>query len=204
MSLTNINGVICEDGNSNRPIGTSTNMVSTSGNQTIGGIKTFTSPVSINTLNIKGINPTLSFIPLGTGNAYNFEVGGVNPAQDTVIGFIDPSVSTCNLMFDNTGGTITQLTSITTAITLNKRGGLITMFAALTAGQSGAFTFNNSYITATSQILAWSQNTVSATSPVGVLVVISAITSGHCTITVSNGDSAHTQASAAIVQFLII
>jgi hypothetical protein len=47
MSLTNVNGTVCEDYNTSRPLGTSTNMVSTSGNQTIGGNKTFSSGVFI-------------------------------------------------------------------------------------------------------------------------------------------------------------
>ena len=61
------------------------------------------------------------------------------------------------------GGTVTQLTSKTTAVTLNKPSGHITMHnAALAAGATAYFTFGNSLIGANDfvnlQIAAWAGN----------------------------------------------
>jgi hypothetical protein len=99
------------------------------------------------------------------------------------------------------GGAVTQLTSPTTAVTLNAKAGIITMEAAAAATGS-AFTFNNNFITAASQVLAWSQNTVCATSSFPLLVIVSAIAAGHCTITVA-GDGTHASVAASEVQFIV-
>jgi hypothetical protein len=54
-----------------------------------------------------------------------------------------------------TKGAVTQLTNITTAVTINASAGVITTVALTTAGgaTSGPFTVNNSYVTASSVII---------------------------------------------------
>ncbi len=56
-------------------------------------------------------------------------------------------------------GTVTQLTSKTTAVTLNKRSGIITTnSAALAAGASASFTFNNSRYKAGDAVIVTTRN----------------------------------------------
>jgi hypothetical protein len=109
---------------------------------------------------------------------------------------------TTNFITDGSAGAVTQITSPTTAVTLNKRVGLITMQAACAAAGS-AFTFNNSYITASSKVIALVANTRCLVSFGVVTVVVSAVAAGSCTITVA-GDGTNASAAAPIVQFLVI
>jgi hypothetical protein len=77
-------------------------------------------------------------------------------------------------------GAVTQLTNITTAVTLNQPAGdIITVSATIAAGAVSSFTFNNSYIKASSVILA----TINDTTGSGVLAVqVDNIVNGSCII----------------------
>ena len=97
--------------------------VALTGNQTIAGIKTFTT---------SPIVPT----PTTTGNVITMD----NIIQKTAVGMGYGTGS---------GGTVTQLTSKSTAVTLNKPTGQIIMNnSALAAGASVTFNLNNSLLSA--------------------------------------------------------
>jgi hypothetical protein len=77
-------------------------------------------------------------------------------------------------------GVVTQSGSITTAVTLNQPAGeIVTVSATIAAGAASSFTLNNTFIKATSVILA----TVNDTTGSGVLAVqVDNIVNGSCTI----------------------
>ena len=97
------------------------------------------------------------------------------------------------------GGTVTQLTSKSTAITLNKPCGKIIMNnAALAAGAIVSFTLNNSLLTASDTVLVCGEGygwnySVEATS----------ISGGTCTIRVTN-ISTSTLSEGLVINFAVI
>lgn len=98
------------------------------------------------------------------------------------------------------GGAVTQLTSKTTAVTLNKLSGRITMNgAALAAGAEVAFTLTNSTIAATDVIIV---NVQSVGTAGAYLVGIGAVGAGSCSITVSNA-SAGSLSQAIVLNFAV-
>lgn len=106
------------------------------GDQTISGVKTFTS---------SPIVPT----PTTTGNIITMD----NIIQKTAVGI---GYGT------GAGGTVTQLTSKSTAVTLNKPSGKITTASdSLAAGATATFQVNNSIVTA-SDCVYISNSTASA------------------------------------------
>jgi hypothetical protein len=81
------------------------------------------------------------------------------------------------------GGTVTQLTSRATGVTLNKLCGNITMFSAAVAAQGvSTFTLTNSFIAATDLIII---RHISATNG-GAWNISVVAAAGSCTITVRN------------------
>lgn len=99
------------------------------------------------------------------------------------------------------GGTVTQATNKTTAVTLNKISGRITMNgAALAAGAEAAFTLNNSTIAATDVIIV---NVQSVGTAGAYLVSVGAVAAGSCSITVSNA-SAGSLSQAIVLNFCVI
>lgn len=83
-----------------------------------------------------------------------------------------------------TGGTITQLTSKSTGVTLNKATGQITMNnAALNAATSVSFTLTNSVITSVDKVDVW---IVSGASADSYDIAITAVANGSCRIQVKN------------------
>jgi hypothetical protein len=82
------------------------------------------------------------------------------------------------------GGTVTQLTSKSTAVELNTNSGQITMNGAALAGAAEvSFTLTNSQIAATDVVVV---NHGSVTTTGAYLVGVSAVASGSCSITVAN------------------
>lgn len=83
-------------------------------------------------------------------------------------------------------GSVTQGTSRTTAVTLDALTGYITMFsAAVAAGGTSVFTFNNSYIEADDHIIITHENSTSANSS-RFYATANNTDSGSCSITVRN------------------
>ena len=68
--------------------------------------------------------------------------GGVAVTTGDVIGY-----------YTGLGGTVTQATSRTTSVTLNKPTGAITLFTAAGSATAAQFTVNNSYVSATDVVV---------------------------------------------------
>jgi hypothetical protein len=99
------------------------------------------------------------------------------------------------------GGAVTQLTSKTTAVTLNAICGQITTVnTSLAAGAEAAFTLNNTAIEANDVVIV---NIKSGATAGAYLVSVGAVAAGSCSITLSNA-SAGALAEAVVLQFAVI
>ena len=146
--------------------------VKLTGNESIGGIKTFTT---------SPIVPT----PTTTGNIITMG----NILEKTAVGIGYGSGS---------GGTVTQLTSKSTAVTLNKPTGQIIMNnSALAAGATVGFTLINSLITTTDTIIVKCYNFIN------YRIDVRNIGSGACTVNVTSL-SAGSLSEAIVLNFAVI
>ena len=83
------------------------------------------------------------------------------------------------------GGTVVQATSKTTAVTLNKPSGQITMHnASLATGATARFILNSTYIAASDEISAWISDPVGNAST--HIVWVDGVVDGLCAICVKN------------------
>ena len=99
------------------------------------------------------------------------------------------------------GGTVTQLTSKSTGVTLDKICGQITTHnAALAAAAEVSFVLTNSTIAATDLILV---NMVSGGTVGAYAFAINAVGSGTCTMTIANL-SAGSLSEALVLNFLVL
>lgn len=89
------------------------------------------------------------------------------------------------------GGTVTQTTSRTTAVTLNAPSGQITLFAASIAGHDAdEFTLTNSFIAATDIIVVNIVSGLATGTRKYYQVHVCAVAAGSCVIAVGNIDNA--------------
>jgi hypothetical protein len=102
-----------------------------------------------------------------------------------------------------TGGTITQATSRTTGVTLNKLSGQITLFAstALSGHASNEFTLTNSFIDATDVVHVCFASGLTGAS---YGVTVTAVSAGSCKITVSNFNNSATPSDTPVLNFVVI
>ena len=99
-------------------------------------------------------------------------------------------------------GSVTQATSKSTAVTLNKSSGTITMNnAALGATTSVNFTLNNSYISSNDTVILTLAN--SGATPGSYTAIVSALANGSATITVRN-ITAGSLSEAIVLNFALI
>lgn len=100
-------------------------------------------------------------------------------------------------------GTVTQITSRATGVTLNTTSGRITTDpTSLAAGAEATFTVTNSTVSATSVpnvALASGSTTSGAT-----LVFVSAVAAGSFDITISNLHAATAETGALVINFAVI
>lgn len=101
-----------------------------------------------------------------------------------------------------TGGTVTQLTSKATAVTLNTLSGQITMNAATLNRNTGvSFTLNNTFITATDVLIV---NIVSGATINSYTATIDAIAAGSCSIHLHNHTTGTDLSEAVVLNFIVI
>ncbi len=102
-----------------------------------------------------------------------------------------------------TGGTVTQLTSRTTGVTLNKLSGQITLFAstAISGHGSNEFTLTNSFIDATDVVYVCFASGLTGAS---YDVTVTAVSAGSCKITVSNHSNSATPSDTPVLNFVVI
>lgn len=140
--------------------------------------------------------------PIGnTGNAGAQGIQGIQGIQG-VQGPAGPSVGTAAFGYaTGAGGTVTQATSKSTGVTLNKLCGRITMHAAaLAAAAEVAFTLTNSFIAATDVVVV----NVQSVGTVGAYFVeVGAVSAGSCSITLGNC-SAGSLSQAVVLNFIVI
>ena len=100
-------------------------------------------------------------------------------------------------------GTVTQLTSKVTGVTLNKSAGRITMAAdALGATTASSFTLTNSFISA-NDVLVLCVSAGSVADPLAYTVYTSSLGAGSAVITLRNL-SATTRSEAVVVNFALL
>jgi hypothetical protein len=127
--------------------------------------------------------------------------------QATGVAYLDPEFSTCYATQEigyaaAAQGTVTQLTDKTTAVTLNKSAGRITMNnAALAATTNVAFTLNNNLISSNDVLIV---NVSGGAATAGTYnVFTSTLAAGSATIVLRN-ISAGSLSEAVIINFAII
>lgn len=107
-----------------------------------------------------------------------------------------------------TGGTVTQTTSRTTGVTLNKLSGQITLVAGSLAGhEADEFTLTNSYIAATDVVIANIKSGAAAGTRKYYTVTVTSVSAGSCTISIGNNDNGAVPATGTdtlILSFAVI
>lgn len=100
------------------------------------------------------------------------------------------------------GGTVTQATSITTGVTLNKLCGTITTVSStLAAAAEVAFVVTNSKVAATDLVVVNIKSTASAGTPVAF---VTAVAAGSFTITLSNLHASAALDNTVVLSFTVI
>ena len=104
-----------------------------------------------------------------------------------------------------TKGAVTQGTSITTAVSLNKAAGVITTQAAsAAAGAVQAFTFSNQYINADSVVIVSVVDYAGTITTNGLpFVTVDSIAAGSCVIRVCNAHGTNALSGALQIAFLV-
>jgi hypothetical protein len=102
-----------------------------------------------------------------------------------------------------TGGTVTQATSRTTGVTLDRLSGQITLFAAtaISGHNSNEFTLTNSFIDGTDVVHVCFASGLTGAS---YGVTVTAVSAGSCKITVSNFSNSATPADTPVLNFVVI
>jgi len=128
-------------------------------------------------------------------------------SQATGVAYLDPEFSTCYATQEigyatAAQGAVTQSSSKSTGVTLNKSAGQITMNgASLTTLTNVTFTLTNNLITAKDVIII---NVASANATAGAYNAwISSMLAGSCTITLRN-ITAGTLSEAVVINYAII
>jgi len=100
------------------------------------------------------------------------------------------------------GGTVTQITSRTTGVTLNAPCGQITLVAGSISGLSSQeFTLTNSYIAATDVVLvSFASGLTAATYD----VTVTETSAGSCKISVHNVNNSATPTDTPVINFIVI
>ena len=135
-------------------------------------------------------------------NLRNYEPALRAGADITTAGAVTSSSATAGVGYSTgAGGTVTQATSKSTGVTLNKVTGQITMNnAALAAGAEVAFTLTNSSIAATDVVAV---SIASGGTSASYATSVTAVAAGSCEITVSNL-SAGSLGEALVLNFVVL
>jgi len=128
----------------------------------------------------------------------------------TGVAYADPEFTTCyatqEIGYSTAAqGTVTQATDKSTAVTLNKSAGRITMNnAALAGGAVASFTLNNSLISANDTIIVCISSTTTGSTAGAYTTYISNLTTGSALITLRNLTASTSYSEAVIINFAII
>jgi len=128
----------------------------------------------------------------------------------TGVAYQDPEFTTCyatqEIGYSTAAqGAVTQATDKSTAVTLNKSAGRITMnAAALAGGAVASFTLNNSLISASDTIIVCISSTTTGSTAGAYTTYISNLTTGSALITLRNLTASTSYSEAVIINFAII
>lgn len=135
-----------------------------------------------NTLSSTDTNGNITISPNGTGEIIMTKPMGYGGAS--------------------TGGTVTQLTSRTTSVTLNKLCGQITLFAGSIAGLSSQeFSLSNSFIDATDVVLV---SFASGLTSAQYDVTVTQTDVGSCKIAIHNVNNSATGTDTPVINFIVV
>ena len=128
-------------------------------------------------------------------------VGAKDPSRDD--GYLPLAVNAAPLQSLYDSANVTQLTSITTAVTVNAHNGIITTVSStLAANARTSFTVNNDKVDSASKILVSVEYDEAAT---GIPVVgVSDITLGSFKVVLSNGAGSAALNNVVKVHFIIL
>jgi hypothetical protein len=130
--------------------------------------------------------------------------------QAVGVAYSDPEFTTCYASQEigyATGaqGTVTQATSKSTGVTLNKSAGRITMHdAALAAGVAVSFILTNSAISINDTIIVNVSSNTTGSAAGAYTTYVSYLASGSALITLRNLTAATSYSEAVIINFAII
>ena len=100
------------------------------------------------------------------------------------------------------GGTVTQITTLATGVTLNTTSGQITTVSStLAAAGETAFTVTNSKVSTTSVVIAHLASTSSAGTPI---VTVTAVAAGSFDVTVANLHASAALDNTMVINFVVI
>ena len=126
-------------------------------------------------------------------------VGAKDPSRDD--GYLTLAVNAAPLQSLYDSANVTQLTAITTAVTVNAHNGIITTVSStLAGGSNAAFTVNNSKVTTASKILL----TVDHPGAGIPVLITETITNGSFDIRIYNVSAATAFNSTLKISYLIL
>jgi hypothetical protein len=128
----------------------------------------------------------------------------------TGVAYSDPEFTTCYASQEigysaAAQGTVTQATDKSTAVTLNKSAGRITMnAAALAGGAVASFTLNNNLISANDTIIVCVSSVTTGSTAGAYTTYVSNLTTGSALITLRNLTASTSYSEAVIINYAII
>ena len=103
--------------------------------------------------------------------------------------------------YSSGGGTVTQASNKTTAVTLNAKSGQITMNnASMSSNTTAGFTLTNSFVAATDVVIV---NIASGATADGYILTVDAVAAGSCRISVRH-NSGGALSEALVLNFVVI
>ena len=126
-------------------------------------------------------------------------IGAKDPSRDD--GYLSLAINTAPLQAVYDTANVTQITSITTAVTVNAHNGTITTVSSTLSGTTNAsFTVNNSKVTTASKILL----TVDSTTAGMPILVTNTIANGSFIIKIINASTTTALNSTLKISYLIL
>ena len=131
-------------------------------------------------------------------------------SQSVGIAYSDPEFTTCYASqeigyYAAAQGAVTQLTSKSTGVTLNKSAGRITMHDAALAGSAAvSFILTNSAISANDTIIVCVSSNTTGSAAGAYTTYVSYLAAGSALITLRNLTAATSYSEAVIINFSII
>ena len=171
------------------------------GNIIMSGTLAVTGAVTMaSTLAVTGATTLSSTLAAGATT-----ITGALSAGATTVSTLDASglASFAAGIKNSAGGTVTQITNITTGVTLSKYTGQITTVTApsIAAAAEASFVVTNTLVAATDVVVV---SVVTQFSDGLVIAYVSAIGANSFTITLSNLSTAAVSAGAAVISFAVI